>query len=168
MNLRPSTFNLQLLRGRPQEPLRLCVSVANPALQIKKPPQNVRKNVRACLKNRPAMGLRARQAGWRGATREHIREKSVTEEQQRQPACPAARPPGIFFSHALKAMQGNASVFDPLPPGGARFNGPDTQKTLFSTILHLFQPLNSCRFYPQNTRILMQKIPQNINPPFTS
>jgi hypothetical protein len=35
-----------------------------------------------------------------------------------QPTCPAARPPGIFFRHALKVMQGNASVFDPSPPGG--------------------------------------------------
>jgi len=26
----------------------------------------------------------------------------VTEEQQSQPACPAARPPGVFFRHALK------------------------------------------------------------------
>ncbi len=57
--------------------------------------------IRVCLKNRSAMGSRARRAGWRGVTREHIREKSVTEEQRRQPARPAARPPGIFFRHAL-------------------------------------------------------------------
>jgi hypothetical protein len=57
---------------------------------------------RVCLKNRPAMGLRARRVGWRGATKEHIREKSVTEEQRRQPACPAARPSGIFLRHALR------------------------------------------------------------------
>ena len=56
---------------------------------------------RAYLKNRLAMGLRARRTGWQGATREHIRQKSVTEEQRRQPACPAARPLGIFFRHAL-------------------------------------------------------------------
>ena len=148
MNLRPSTFNLQLLRGRPQEPLRLCVSVANPALQIKKPPQNVRKNVRACLKNRPAMGLRARQAGWRGATREHIREKSVTEEQQRQPACPAARPPGIFFSHALKAMQGNASVFDPLPPGGGQIQRPGHAKNLIFNHFTLVPTAQFMSFLP--------------------
>jgi hypothetical protein len=57
---------------------------------------------RAFLKNKLAMGLRARQAGLRGATREHIRQKSVTEEQRRQPACPAARTPGIFFRYALE------------------------------------------------------------------
>jgi len=57
--------------------------------------------LRACRKNRRAVGLRARRAGWRGATREHIREKSVTKEQQRRPASPAARPPGILFRYAL-------------------------------------------------------------------
>ena len=66
--------------------------------------------LRACLKNGPAMGLRARRVGWRGATREHIREKSVTGEQRRQSACPSparapARPPGIFFRDALTGQK---------------------------------------------------------------
>jgi len=77
-----------------------------PQGQIKNPSPNARKIVRACLKNRPVMGLRARRVGWPGATRVPIRETSVTEEQQRQPACPAARPPGIFFRHALKVNKG--------------------------------------------------------------
>src|SRR5580704_15691001 len=32
---------------------------------------------RACLENRSGQGLRARQGGWQGARRAHIREKSV-------------------------------------------------------------------------------------------
>jgi ABC-type multidrug transport system ATPase subunit len=39
--------------------------------------------LRACFENRSGRGLRARRGDWRGATREHIREKSVTEEQRR-------------------------------------------------------------------------------------
>jgi hypothetical protein len=58
--------------------------------------------LRACLKNKPAAGWQARRSGWRGATREHIREKSVTEEQRSQTDCPAARRPGVFFRHAPK------------------------------------------------------------------
>ena len=68
---------------------------------------------RACLKNRPAMGLRTRRAGWLGATREHIRRKSVTEEQRRQPAGPAARPPGIFFRHALSFINSIIRLLQP-------------------------------------------------------
>jgi len=59
-------------------------------------------SLRACLKSRPAGGLRARLAGWRGATREHIRDKSVTEAQRRQPASPAAGRPGVFLRQALR------------------------------------------------------------------
>jgi hypothetical protein len=47
------------------------------------------------------MGLRARRARWQGATKEHIRPQSVTEEQRSQLARPAARPPGLFLKHAL-------------------------------------------------------------------
>jgi hypothetical protein len=57
--------------------------------------------LRACFENRSGRGLRARRGDWRGATREHIREKSVTEEQRSQPPRPAARPPEIFSKHAL-------------------------------------------------------------------
>src|SRR5436190_5859708 len=60
--------------------------------------------LRACLKNRPGKGLRARRGGWRGARREHIREKSVTDEQRSHPPRPAARPTGIFLKHALKLV----------------------------------------------------------------
>ena len=77
-------------------------AICNPQLKILLPshPQNPPRE-RAFLKNKPAIGLRARRAGWRGATREHIRKKSVTEEPQRHPACSAARLLGIFFRHAL-------------------------------------------------------------------
>src|SRR3954452_3505928 len=63
--------------------------------------RNWRRSLRACFKNRPGKGLRARRSGWRGARREHIREKSVTDEQQSQPPRPAARPTGILLKHAL-------------------------------------------------------------------
>ncbi len=82
--------------------------------------------IRTCLKNRPAEGLPARRPGWQGATREHIRKKSVTGEQRLQSDCPAARPPGIFFRHApsgarfsviiaLAALAGAASPADGQP-----------------------------------------------------
>ena len=80
--------------------------------------------LRACLKNRSGKGLRARRGRWRGSprtraallcsdsTKAHIREKSVTEEQQlvrrslgeggSQRPCPAARLAEIFLRHALK------------------------------------------------------------------
>ncbi len=61
----------------------------------------VTKKHRACFKNRSGKGLRARRGGWRGATRAHIRQKSVTEEQRSQPPRPAARPTGIFSKPAL-------------------------------------------------------------------
>ena len=60
------------------------------------------RKVRACFENSSAKGLRARRGGWRGATRAHIREKSVTEDQRSQPPRPAARPPEIFSKHALR------------------------------------------------------------------
>src|SRR5580765_6925074 len=59
-------------------------------------------SIRACFKNRLGKGLRARRGGWRGARREHIREKSVTDEQKSHPPPPAARPTGIFSKHALR------------------------------------------------------------------
>src|SRR5213595_3543779 len=59
-------------------------------------------SLRACFKNRPGKGLRARRGGWRGVRREHIREKSVTDEQRSHPPRPAARPTGIFLKHALR------------------------------------------------------------------
>jgi hypothetical protein len=46
--------------------------------------------------------LRTRRAGWRGATREHIRKKSVIEEQQRQPACPPQDRPEFFQNRPKK------------------------------------------------------------------
>lgn len=46
-------------------------------------------SVRGCLRNGPTGGLRARVDGCRGAPREHIREKSVTETQR-----PVRRRPG--------------------------------------------------------------------------
>jgi DNA-binding transcriptional ArsR family regulator len=54
--------------------------------------------LRACFENRSVEGLRAR----RGTTRAHIRQKSVTEEQRSQTLRPAARPPEVFSTHALK------------------------------------------------------------------
>ena len=86
------------------------------------------KRLRACLKNRSGKELRARRGQWRGSprtraallcsdsTKAHIREKSVTEEQQlvrrslgeggSQRHCPAARPAEIFLRHALKVTKG--------------------------------------------------------------
>ncbi len=66
-----------------------------------KPPTPRQDSLGACFENSSGQGLRARRGGWRGATRAHIREKSVTEEQRSQPPRPAARPPEIFSKHAL-------------------------------------------------------------------
>ena len=61
-------------------------------------------SLRARLENRPERGWRARRAEWRGASREHMRQKSVTETQRSQTARPAARHPGVFSKHALKPL----------------------------------------------------------------
>ena len=64
--------------------------------------KSIARLVRACFENRSAKGLRARRGGWRGGTRAHIREKSLTDEQRSQPPCPDARPPETFSKHALR------------------------------------------------------------------
>src|ERR1700683_344341 len=80
----------------------------------------MRFNLRACLENRPERGLRARRGGWRGSpqsraarvcsdsTSEHPPGGAVSEEQRSQPPRPAARPPGIFFKHALNKRKRRA------------------------------------------------------------
>jgi len=70
--------------------------------------------LRACFENRSGEGLRARRAGWRGATKENIPRGSSTKEQRRQPARPAARPTEIFSKHALTEAHGQAAI---QPPG---------------------------------------------------
>src|ERR1700721_3830922 len=68
------------------------------------------------------MGLRARRVGGPGATKEHIREKSVTEEQRRQPACPPrARAPQDrleYFSDTLSDFLANPNAARGYAPGG--------------------------------------------------
>ena len=85
--------------------------------------------LRACLKIRRGPVF-AERAGWRGVTREHTRQRSVTEEQRSQPALCAktlratALLAGAGVGSAVTARWGDAPASPPWPRPKSLVAGP--------------------------------------------
>ncbi len=122
--------------------------------------------LRACFKI-PWGPVFAEKAGWRGATTEHIRQRSATEEQQSQRAFSAKtlRAAGLLSAacvdSAVTARCGDAPASPPWPQPKSLAAGPQAilKQALRPFLSNIFAGPAESGSQPRNTRNTRKKLP---------